>query len=215
MLVLLPALAVALGKSPEAEGATDTAKGGPHLLTTLGLTFAKLGAFVALMFVVGRRAVPWLLEQVARTGSRELFTLSVLAVALGIAVGLAALFGVSVALGAFFAGMVVNGSDLSHEAATDALPLQDAFSVLFFVAVGMLFDSGHPAAGAARGAGGPRDCDARKVARRSDHRAGLSPSGPHGAPDSSASLAQVGEFSFILGARAVTLSTCCRPRRRA
>jgi CPA2 family monovalent cation:H+ antiporter-2 len=101
-----------------------------------------VAAFVALMLVGGRRVVPWLLLRVARTGSRELFTLSVLAIALGIAVGASALFGVSSALGAFFAGMVVNSSELSHEAATEALPLQDAFSVLFFVAVGMLFDPG-------------------------------------------------------------------------
>ncbi|HUF35589.1 MAG TPA: cation:proton antiporter [Gemmatimonadales bacterium] len=133
VLVLLPALAVQLG------GSGGGAAGG-SLVSTLGLTLAKVSAFVALMFVVGRRAVPWLLERVARIGSRELFTLSVLTVALGIAVGASALFGVSFALGAFFAGMVVNGSDLSHEAAADALPLQDAFSVLFFVAVGMLFD---------------------------------------------------------------------------
>jgi predicted Kef-type K+ transport protein len=86
------------------------------------------------------RAVPWLLTRVARTGSRELFTLAVLAVALGIAVGAATLFGVSVALGAFFAGVVISESDLSYQAGADALPLQDAFAVLFFVSVGMLFD---------------------------------------------------------------------------
>ena len=84
--------------------------------------------------------MPWLLAQVARTGSRELFTLAVLAVALGIAYGSAELFGVSFALGAFFAGVVLSESDLSHQAAADSLPLQDAFAVLFFVSVGMLFD---------------------------------------------------------------------------
>ncbi len=84
--------------------------------------------------------MPWLLERVARTGSRELFTLAVLATALGIAYGSAALFGVSFALGAFFAGVVLSESDLSHQAAADSLPLQDAFAVLFFVSVGMLFD---------------------------------------------------------------------------
>lgn len=138
VLVLLPALAVPLGGAPAelADGATAA----QSLPRVIGLTLAKVALFVVLMFVVGRRAVPWLLERVARLGSRELFTLSVLAVALGIAVGAAALFDVSFALGAFFAGMVVNGSDLSHEAAADSLPLQDAFSVLFFVAVGMLFD---------------------------------------------------------------------------
>jgi CPA2 family monovalent cation:H+ antiporter-2 len=86
--------------------------------------------------------VPWLLQLVARTGSRELFTLSVLAVALGIAYGSAELFGVSFALGAFFAGVVLSESDFSHQAAADSLPLQDAFAVLFFVSVGMLFDPG-------------------------------------------------------------------------
>src|SRR6476660_4491013 len=119
---------------------TDAASSAQPVWASVGITLLKVAVFIALMLFVGTRAVPWLLERVARTGSRELFTLSVLAVALGIAVGAAALFGVSFALGAFFAGMVVNGSDLSHEAARDALPLQDAFSVLFFVAVGMLFD---------------------------------------------------------------------------
>ena len=90
--------------------------------------------------VLGPKAVPWLLKQAARTGSRELFTLSVLALALGIAYGSAQVFGVSFALGAFFAGMVLNGTDFSHRAAADSLPLQDAFAILFFVAVGMLFD---------------------------------------------------------------------------
>ena len=84
--------------------------------------------------------MPWLLERVARSGSRELFTLAVLAIALGVAVGAAALFDVSFALDAFFAGVVINESDLSHQAASEALPLQDAFAVLFFVSVGMLFD---------------------------------------------------------------------------
>ena len=98
--------------------------------------------FVALVFLVGTRVVPWLLQTVARTGSRELFTLSVLAIALGIAYGSAELFGVSFALGAFFAGVVLSESDFSHQAAADSLPLQDAFAVLFFVSVGMLFDPG-------------------------------------------------------------------------
>ncbi|WP_446925868.1 cation:proton antiporter domain-containing protein, partial [Klebsiella pneumoniae] len=88
----------------------------------------------------GRRLVPWLLSRIARTGSRELFTLSVLAVALGVAYGSAELFDVSFALGAFFAGMVMSESDLSHRAAEELLPLKDAFAVLFFVSVGMLFD---------------------------------------------------------------------------
>ncbi len=95
---------------------------------------------MALMLVVGTRVFPWLLKQVERTGSRELFTLAVIALALGVAFGSANLFGVSFALGAFFAGVVINESDLGHRAATDSQPLQDAFAVLFFVAVGMLFD---------------------------------------------------------------------------
>src|SRR3546814_5688532 len=92
------------------------------------------------MLVVGRRIIPWLLEHTAGTGSRELFMLAVLSIALGIAVGSAELFGVSFALGAFFAGMLLNESELSHKAAQDSLPMRDAFAVLFFVSVGMLFD---------------------------------------------------------------------------
>ena len=134
-LVLLPALAGALG------GEAGPGHGG-DLWATLGLTLAKVAAFTGVMLVGGRRVVPWLLDQAARTGSRELFTLAVLALALGIAFGSAALFGVSFALGAFFAGMVLAESDLSHQAAADSLPLQDAFAVLFFVSVGMLFDPG-------------------------------------------------------------------------
>jgi CPA2 family monovalent cation:H+ antiporter-2 len=127
-LVLLPPLAGAT-----TAGATDVAM-------DLAITLLKVGAFVVLMLFVGTKSVPWLLARVARTGSRELFTLAVLAVALGVAVGAASLFGVSVALGAFAAGVVIAESDLSHQAAADALPLQDAFAVLFFVSVGMLFD---------------------------------------------------------------------------
>jgi CPA2 family monovalent cation:H+ antiporter-2 len=136
VLVLLPVLAVPLGGTADPAAAA----GGASLATAIAWTLAKGAAFVIFMMVVGRRAVPWLLERVARTGSRELFTLAVLAIALGIAVGAASLFGVSFALGAFFAGMVISESDLSTKAASDALPLQDAFAVLFFVAVGMLFD---------------------------------------------------------------------------
>jgi K+:H+ antiporter len=135
-LVLLPALAGSLG----ADSGAAAAAGDRSLLATLALTLGKVALFLALMLFVGVRVVPWMLETVARVGSRELFTLSVLAVALGIAFGSAVLFGVSFALGAFFAGVVVNGSDLSHAAAAEALPLQDAFAVLFFVSVGMLFD---------------------------------------------------------------------------
>jgi CPA2 family monovalent cation:H+ antiporter-2 len=138
-LVLLPALAVPLGGVPLG-GEHSAAAGTENLAVTLLITLAKVTAFMALMLVVGRRFVPWLLARVARIGSRELFTLAVLAIALGIAVGSAALFDVSFALGAFFAGVIISESDLSHQAAADALPLQDAFAVLFFVSVGMLFD---------------------------------------------------------------------------
>ena len=106
----------------------------------VGVTLAKVAAFVALMLVVGRRVIPWVLHYVAHTGSRELFRLSVLAIALGVAFGASHLFGVSLALGAFFAGMIMSESELSHRAAEESLPLRDAFSVLFFVSVGMLFD---------------------------------------------------------------------------
>ncbi|KQP34503.1 sodium:proton antiporter [Methylobacterium sp. Leaf469] len=138
-LVLLPALAPSLG-GEGAGGAHHVGDG--NIWLTLGLTLAKVAVFAVVMLVGGRRVVPWLLDQAARTGSRELFTLAVLALALGIAFGSAELFGVSFALGAFFAGMVLAESDLSHQAAADSLPLQDAFAVLFFVSVGMLFDPG-------------------------------------------------------------------------
>lgn len=130
-LVLLPALAQA---AKGGDGSLET------FLPALGLTLAKVAIFIALVLVVGRKVVPWVLEQVARKGSREMFTLAVLALALGIAYASATLFGVSLALGAFFAGVVMSESDLSHQATADSLPLKDAFAVLFFVSVGMLFD---------------------------------------------------------------------------
>lgn len=143
VLVLLPALAAPLGGTDP--GASETfasgATRGP-LWMTLGVTLGKVVAFVVLTLVLGTKAFPFLLRLVERTGSRELFTLAVTAIALGVAYGSAELFGVSFALGAFFAGIVVNESDLSHRAAKDLQPLQDAFAVLFFVAVGMLFDPG-------------------------------------------------------------------------
>jgi CPA2 family monovalent cation:H+ antiporter-2 len=135
-LVLLPAFAEMLGGKPVASHGTSDMP----ILLELVITLAKVAAFAAIVMLLGPRVVPWLLARVARTGSRELFTLSVLAVALGIAYGSAELFGVSFALGAFFAGVVLSESSFSHKAAADSLPLQDAFSVLFFVSVGMLFD---------------------------------------------------------------------------
>ena len=134
VLVLLPPLAGVLG------GTAAPAADAVPLWRALGQTLLEVSAFVALMLVAGRRVLPWLLWQVAHTGSRELFTLSVVAAAIGIAYGAAQLFGVSFALGAFFAGMVLRESELSHRAASESLPLRDAFAVLFFVAVGMLFD---------------------------------------------------------------------------
>jgi CPA2 family monovalent cation:H+ antiporter-2 len=140
ILVLLPSLAQVLGGHPlDAHGAMPPASGG-EIALSLAITLAKVAAFVVLAIVLGPRVVPWILTQVARTGSRELFTLSVLAVALGIAFGSAAVFGVSFALGAFFAGVVLSESRFSHRAAAESLPMQDAFAVLFFVSVGMLFD---------------------------------------------------------------------------
>ncbi|MCR9000363.1 YbaL family putative K(+) efflux transporter [Rahnella perminowiae] len=130
-LVLLPAFS----------GMLESHHSSPvELLTGLSVTIGKVIAFMVLMMVVGRRVVPWILAKTASTGSRELFTLSVLALALGIAYGAVEFFDVSFALGAFFAGMVLNESELSQRAAHDTLPLRDAFAVLFFVSVGMLFD---------------------------------------------------------------------------
>ncbi len=134
VLVLLPALAGVLMPSEAGSGS------GWQLWETIGVTLAKVAGFIALMLVVGRRLLPKLLWWVARTGSQELFTLSVVAVAVGVAFGAAKLFDVSFALGAFFAGMMLRESEFSHRAADESLPLRDAFAVLFFVSVGMLFD---------------------------------------------------------------------------
>jgi CPA2 family monovalent cation:H+ antiporter-2 len=131
-LVLLPVIA---GLLQGEQGASPS-----EVALALGLTAAKLAAFVAVMLLVGRRVIPWILHYMAHTGSRELFRLSVLVIALGAAFGAAELFGVSLALGAFFAGMILSESKLSQQAATETLPLRDAFAVLFFVSVGMLFD---------------------------------------------------------------------------
>ena len=133
VLVLLPALAPSLGGTAAVAPAHGTA-------LTILITLAQVGAFLAFMLIVGRRLFPWVLWHVAKTGSRELFTLCVVAAAVSIAYGSAALFGVSFALGAFFAGMVLRESEFSQRAAEQSLPLQDAFAVLFFVSVGMLFD---------------------------------------------------------------------------
>ncbi|MDO8305824.1 YbaL family putative K(+) efflux transporter [Herminiimonas sp.] len=132
-LVLIPALSGILGGKGEAIS-------NQALLVTLAITLGKVIAFVAVMLIFGRRLIPWILERIAATGNRELFRLGVLAIALGFALGSAYVFGVSFALGAFFAGMILSESKLSHRAAEESLPLRDAFAVLFFVSVGMLFD---------------------------------------------------------------------------
>ncbi|MDB5898406.1 MAG: rosB [Ramlibacter sp.] len=189
VLVLLPPLAAALTTT----GAVDTS----GLWRSVGVTLLQVGAFVALMLVVGRRLFPWVLWQVQKVGSRELFTLCVVAAAVSIAYGATMLFGVSFALGAFFAGMVLRESHFSHRAAEETLPLRDAFAVLFFVSVGMLFD--------------PRilvEQPLRVLAVLGVIVLGKSLAALllvlllryplHTALTVSASLAQIGEFSFIL-----------------
>jgi len=133
VLVLMPALAGVLGGQGEAANASA-------IWETIGVTLLEITGFVVVMLVVGKRVLPWLLWYVAGTGSRELFTLTVIAVAIGVAFFASSLFHVSFALGAFFAGMIMRESEYSHRAAEDSLPFRDAFAVLFFVAVGMLFD---------------------------------------------------------------------------
>ncbi len=196
VLVLLPALAGPLS------GKTDGASG--NLWYSLAITLGEVAAFIGLMLVVGRKFFPWLLWQVARTNSRELFTLCVIAAAVGIAFGSAKLFGVSFALGAFFAGMVLRESDLSHRAAEESLPLREAFSVLFFVSVGMLFN---PSVVLER----PLEVLAvvliiivgKSVAAFILVLALRYPLGT--ALTVSASLAQIGEFSFILAGLGLSL----------
>ncbi|RYF58445.1 MAG: sodium:proton antiporter, partial [Comamonadaceae bacterium] len=193
VLVLLPPLAGSLG----GHGAQGQAVDGAALWKTLGWTLLQVGGFVALMLLVGRRLFPWVLWQVARTGSRELFTLCVVAAAVSIAFGSAALFGVSFALGAFFAGMVMRESEFSHRAAEESLPLRDAFAVLFFVSVGMLFNPSvlwdRPVQVLAVVAiimlGKTLAAAALVLAFRYPLNTALTVS---------ASLAQIGEFSFIL-----------------
>ncbi len=200
VLVLLPALAPMLGG-----GDADPAQsGGANLWATLGLTLLKVGAFIALMLVVGRRVFPRLLWLVARTGSRELFTLCVIAGAVSVAYASAKLFDVSFALGAFFAGMMMRESEFSHRADEESLPLRDAFSVLFFVSVGMLFDPrvlvDEPlkvlAVVAIIVVGKTLAAVVLVVALRYPLNSALTVG---------ASLAQIGEFSFILAGLGVAL----------
>ncbi|MBP2160228.1 MULTISPECIES: YbaL family putative K(+) efflux transporter [Asticcacaulis] len=202
VLVLLPPLAHILN----ADGAAQTATHAPpqNLWISIATTLLSVGAFIALMLLVGRKVMPWILWQVAKTGSRELFTLSVIAAAISIAWGASELFSVSFALGAFFAGMVMRESKFSHRAAEESLPLRDAFSVLFFVSVGMLFDPmvllNKPievlAVVAIIIAGKGLAAAALVLAFRYPLNTALMVA---------ASLAQIGEFSFILGGLGVSL----------
>ncbi|KQZ06498.1 sodium:proton antiporter [Caulobacter sp. Root1455] len=196
-LVLLPALSGMLGGEAPPPGPGGVAG-------AFAITIGKVGAFVALMLIVGRRVIPWILHRIAHTGSRELFRLAVLAIALGVAFGSAALFGVSFALGAFFAGMIMAESELSQQAANETLPLRDAFAVLFFVSIGMLFNWSvilrEPLAVLATLAiiviGKSVAAWLIVVAFKRPQSVALT---------ISASLAQIGEFSFILAGLGVSL----------
>ncbi len=191
-LVMLPALA-------------PTGGAGGGVAQALLITVAKVGAFVAIMLIVGRRLVPWLLHVIAHSGSRELFRLAVLAVALGFAFAAAKLFNVSFALGAFFAGMILAESPLSQRAADETLPLRDAFAVLFFVSVGMLFNPNIiitqtlPVLGTVAIILVGKSIAAYLIVRAfgRDNRTSLT---------IAASLAQIGEFSFILASLGTTLN---------
>ena len=208
VLVLIPPLSSLLGGNavPVAEGAAEVARlGMGPVAATLMITGAKVAGFIALMLVVGRKVIPMILHYTAHTGQRELFRLGVLATALGVAWGSATFFGVSFALGAFFAGMVMAGSSLSAQAMKDTLPLRDAFAVLFFVSVGMLFD---PAVILRAPLSllatvviivGIKASVAYALVRAFGHDDRV-------AMTIGASLAQIGEFSFILITMGVTLS---------
>ncbi len=195
-LVLLPTMATVMM-------AKDTVSS-PAMWLPIGITLGKVAAFVLVMLVVGQRVIPWALHWVAHTGSRELFRLSVLAIAIGIAYAASALFGASFALGAFFAGMVMSESPLSQRAAEETLPLRDAFAVLFFVSVGMLFNPAivvnHPwlLAGTIFIIVFGKSAAAFLIVRAFGYPAST-------ALVISASLAQIGEFSFILAGLGVTL----------
>ena len=198
-LVLLPALTLTTN-----EGSSGTMPSAGQVVYAVVETAVKAGAFVAVMLVVGKRAIPWLLHYVAHTGSRELFRLAVLAIALGVAYGAALLFGVSFALGAFFAGMVMSESELSQSATREALPLRDAFAVLFFVSVGMLFEPAivirqpWPLLATLFIIVLGKSLAAYAIVRAFRHSSGT-------ALTIAASLAQIGEFSFILASLGVSL----------
>jgi CPA2 family monovalent cation:H+ antiporter-2 len=195
-LVLLPALA---------DIANQGAPSGHAFLIAIGITAGKVVAFIAFMLIVGRRVIPWILHWTAHSGSRELFRLAVLAIALGIAYEAAVLFGVSFALGAFFAGMILSESPLSQRAAEESLPLRDAFAVLFFVSVGMLFDprilieQPIPVLMTVLIIVLGKSIAAYLIVRAFRYTGGV-------ALTISASLAQVGEFSFILAGLGTSLA---------
>ena len=204
MLVLLPVLASALGGQPIDSNSAGQDNGSGQLLLTLGIVVGKFVGFVLFMLLVGARLLPWLLERVVATNSRELFTLAVVATAIGIGFGAAELFGLSFALGAFFAGVVVGESDHSHRAAVELQPIQDAFTALFFVAMGMLFDPSivvrqplHLLTVVAVVVLG-KSAVAFLIVRVFRYPLG-------GALIIAASLAQIGEFSFILAELGVEL----------
>ena len=142
---------------------------------SIGIVLGKFAIFVAVMLLVGKKLIPAILHYVAHTGSRELFRLAVLSIALGVAYAAAELFGISLALGAFFAGMMLSESQLSQQAATESLPLRDAFAVLFFVSVGMLFDPAHHARRAAGAACDRAHHPGRQVGRRLSRGAPVRP----------------------------------------
>jgi CPA2 family monovalent cation:H+ antiporter-2 len=201
-LVLLPPVGALLNVATDGVDTAAAAFQIRDLGEALAITIGKVGVFVVLMLVVGGRVIPWILHYIAHTGSRELFRLGVLAIGLGVAYGAAQLFDVSFALGAFFAGMVLAESELSHRAAEESLPLRDAFAVLFFVSVGMLFDPAilveQPLLVAATlfiivvG----KSAAAFLIVKAFRHPVGTSAL-------IAASLAQIGEFSFILAALGV------------
>jgi CPA2 family monovalent cation:H+ antiporter-2 len=197
-LVLLPAIA------PILKGGLHSGVSLQSVLLPLALTLAKVAAFLALMLLVGRRVIPWILHYIAHTGSRELFRLAVLAIALGCAFAAATFFDVSFALGAFFAGMMMAESELSQRAASESLPLRDAFAVLFFVSVGMLFDPAIliqqplPVLATLSIILVGKSVAAYLIVRLFGYSNAT-------ALTISASLAQIGEFSFILAGLGVSL----------
>jgi CPA2 family monovalent cation:H+ antiporter-2 len=208
MVVVLVVLPVFGRNALGSGGGFDTGK----LVEALALTLLKLGLFTAVIVVVGRRLVPWILRKVAGTGSRELFTLSVLAIALGVAYVSSQWFGVSIALGAFFAGMLLNESELSHKAAADSLPMRDAFAVLFFISVGMLFDptillrQPLPVLACVAVIMLGKPVFAWVLMRLLGHTDRL-------ASTIAASVSQIGEFSFILAGLAISLKLMPREGR--